>query len=80
MNWKKIGGHVSLCAGAASVMGFYLVGVNQLQWKQGRFLLDFPLLLVIVGGAGIVYFVVGTLFKVEELNIVLNRFKRIKRK
>jgi putative peptidoglycan lipid II flippase len=76
MNWRKIASHVSLCAGAACMMGFYLVAINQMQWKQGRFLLDFPLLILIVAGAGLIYFSVGAFLKVEELNIVLRRFKK----
>lgn len=79
LNWKKVLGHFVLCAGASSVMGFYLTMITHIQWKQGRFLLDFPLLIAIVGGAGVIYFTCGSILKIEELRIVFNRFKRIKK-
>ncbi len=80
IKWKKVLGHFSMCFVSSTIMGVYLFYVSQWQWKQGRFILDFPLLLLIISIAGVIYFVCGTLMKIEELNIVLSRLKARRKK
>ena len=76
IDWKVITGHFVGCLGAASAMGFYLVGVSQFHWQQGRFILDFPILLCLITVAGIIYFGFAAVFKVEELDWLKRKLKR----
>ncbi len=76
LRWRKISRHFLSCAIASSVMGAYLWSMSLFDWKQGRFLLDFPLLMLIVAFAGVIYFGVAALLKVEELGFVLRKIKR----
>lgn len=76
LHWMKIAGHFFNCLVASSLMGLYLNTVNQWSWKQGRFILDFPILLILISGAGLIYFLAGYFLKIEELDLFMKRFKR----
>ncbi len=76
LNWKRIGRNSALCFVAASAMGLYLFAVNQLTWKQGRFLFDFPILMLIITGGGVIYFSLAAVFKVDELSFLASKFKK----
>ena len=74
--WKRVLFHNLKCTAAAAVMGGYLYYIQTLPWRQGRLLLDFPILLLIIAGAGVLYFGAAAVLKVEELNFVMKKLKR----
>ncbi|NQZ20358.1 MAG: murein biosynthesis integral membrane protein MurJ [Bdellovibrionales bacterium] len=76
LSWLKIFPHFLKCFVAASFMGGYLYFLSTISWQQGRFFFDFPLLLVLIGIGGGIYFLVATAFKVDEMNQLLRRFRK----
>ena len=76
LEWNVIGRNVISCSVAAGVMGYYLSLVNRFSWQQGRFILDFPILLFIIAGGGVIYFALSALLKVDELNFLAKKLKK----
>ena len=76
LRWLAILPHLVKCITSAGLMGVYLYYIHGLEWKQGRFIIDFPILLIFVFIAVVIYFGVSSIFKVEETSKVLSRFKR----
>ncbi len=76
LDWGRIGRNIFGCFVAGSAMGAYLYLVGQWGWKQGRFLLDFPILILVIAIGGAVYFGVASLLKVEELKFLASKLKK----
>lgn len=74
--WLKIAKHFSMCLVAGGAMGGFLFALSQFDWRQGRFILDFPLLVFFIGIAGVIYFAFGLIFRLDELNFVLRKLRR----
>lgn len=72
--WGDISKHFIKVFAAASVMGVYLYSLQQYPWKSGHFVYDFAVLLLLIGSAGLLYFLASTLLKVEEMQILRKRF------
>lgn len=67
LNWKSIGYHFTKCLLASAAMGVYLFLLKDVSWKKGSLLLDFPLLLLLISGAGLIFFIAASLLQVEEM-------------
>lgn len=76
LNWLGVFKNAFCCFSAGAAMGAYLYFVNQFSWQQGKFLTDFPILLVIIAGGAVIYFGFAAIFKVEELSLILNKLKK----
>lgn len=76
LHWRRMVRNTLACLVAASAMGFYLFLLQKWSWKTGRFLYDFPMLIALISLAGGIYFVVAGFLCVEELHMVLRRFKK----
>jgi len=74
--WPELLGHALRCTLAGSAMAGFLIGVHQISWKQGRFLLDFPILLIIISVAGLIYFAGASFLKIDEMQVFARRLKR----
>ena len=76
LDWNRLAQHFVRCFVAASVMGIYLFALSHWSWRQGRFLLDFPVLILLVALAGLLYFGAAMLLQVDELEIIMKKIKK----
>jgi putative peptidoglycan lipid II flippase len=76
LNWKSIVRNILGCAAAGAVMGAYLLIINHWAWKQGHFLVDFPILMAVIVVGGALYFAVAAILKVDELQFLFSKLKR----
>ena len=76
MEFKKLFVHLGKCCAAGVGLGLYLYGLSYLPWKQGRFFLDFPILIILIGIGGVIYFALSHYLKISEMQQVVKRFRK----
>jgi putative peptidoglycan lipid II flippase len=74
LDWRKLSVHFFKCFIACTLMALYLYGFRFVSWRKGSFVYDFPVLTMIIAGAGVIYFVIVSLFKIEEMSYIKRRF------
>lgn len=81
LDWKYMSAHFVRCLVACSVMGLFLWSLRFLHWKQGKFILDFPILIAFIAAAGLIFFAMASLLDVSEMNMITRKIRgRLKKK
>jgi putative peptidoglycan lipid II flippase len=73
--WRELTSHTFRCLIAGSGMALFLWQLSLWPWRQGRFILDFPLLLLLIVLASLIYFAICAVLSIDEMKVIRRKFK-----
>jgi putative peptidoglycan lipid II flippase len=73
--WRELTSHTFRCLIAGSGMALFLWQLSLWPWRQGRFILDFPLLLLLIVLASLIYFAICAVLSIDEMKVIRRKLK-----